>query len=171
MAAVRREGVPIRTDAPEGTWRVVTPEGALIAQFQALVHVLAHLIHSRRESVVARALEAAVDVAAGAVAADILHVQALVVVDATSPGLVQHVSRRALAAKRTVRVDALAARTSVRHEQALVQVDPGVVSPRSLRAHPFELLCYERNCSREYPRLVKKKKSFVCDTLINVTRC
>lgn len=116
-------------------------ESALIAHFQTLVHVLADLIGTRRKTVIARALETAVDVATGAVAADVLHAQALVVVHAPSPGLVQHVSRRTFASERTVRVDAFATGTRVRHEQALVQIDSCVVPPRSFRAQPLEFIC------------------------------
>lgn len=99
MAAVGRQSVTIRADAAERARRVVTPEGALIAHLQALVHVLADLIDTGCVTVVARALETAVDVAAGAVAADALHAQALVVIHATSPGLVQDVSCRTLASE------------------------------------------------------------------------
>jgi len=77
----------------------VTSEGTLITQFQALIHIFADLIDTWRESIVAGALETAVDVAAGAVAADILHCQALVVVYTMSSGFIQYISRRALAAK------------------------------------------------------------------------
>lgn len=140
MAAVRRQGVAVRADAAEGARRVVAPEGALVAQLQALVHILADLIGARRESIVAGALETAIDVAAGAVAADVLHAQALVVIHAAPAGLVQHVSRGTLAPERAVRVDAHAAGTGVRHEQTLVQIDPGVVPARSFRAQSLEFL-------------------------------
>jgi len=99
MAAVRCQGISVRTDAPEGTRRIMASEGALIAQFQALVHIFADLVDTWRESIIAGTLKTTVNVAAGAIAADILHAQALVVVYATSSGFIQHVSRRALAAK------------------------------------------------------------------------
>lgn len=99
MAAVGRQSVTIRTDTTEGTRRVVTPECALIAHFKALVHVLADLIGTRRETVVTRTFEAAVDVAASAVAANVLHPQAFVVIHATPPGFVQNVSGRAFASE------------------------------------------------------------------------
>lgn len=99
MTAVGCQGVTVRADAPEGARRVVAPEGALTAHLHALVHVLADLISARREAVVARALETAVDVTASAVPANILHAQTFVAVHAPSPGLVQHVSRRALASE------------------------------------------------------------------------
>lgn len=88
MAAIRRQSVTIWADAAERTWCVVTPEGALIAHLQAFVDVLANLISTRRVTVVTRALETAVDVAASAVAADVLHAQALVVIHATSSSFV-----------------------------------------------------------------------------------
>lgn len=141
MASVECQSVSVRTDATEGSRRVVASEGALIAHFQALVHVLADLIGAWRKTVAARTLETAVDVATCAITADVLHAQALVVVHAPSPGLIQHVSRRTLASERAVRVDAFATGTSVRHEQALVQIDSCVVPPRSFRTQPLEFLC------------------------------
>lgn len=72
MASVGCQGVTVRTDTAERAWCVVATEGALVAQFQALVHVFADLIGTRRESVIAGALETAFDVAARAVAADVL---------------------------------------------------------------------------------------------------
>lgn len=140
MAPVGCQSVSIRANAPEGTRRIVAPEGALIAQLQALVHIFAYLMSSGRVSVIARALEAAVDVAASAVTADILHGQTLVIIHTSSPGLVQHVSGRTLAPERAVRVDTLATETGIRHEQALVQIDSSIISPRSFRAHPLEVL-------------------------------
>lgn len=134
MAAVRRQGVTIRTDASERAWRVVAPEGALIAHLQAFVHVLADLVGTRGETLVTETLETAVNVAAGAVSANVLHGQALVVIHATPSGLVQDVSGRTLASERAVRVDALAADTSVRHEQTFVQIHPSVIPSRSFRA-------------------------------------
>lgn len=116
MAAIGRQGVAIWTDASERARRVVTPEGALIAHLQALVHVLADLIGARRKTLVAGAFETAVNVAAGAVTANVLHAQALVEIHATPSGLVQDVSGRTLASERAVRVDAFAADTSVRHK-------------------------------------------------------
>lgn len=77
----------------------MAPKSALTAHLQALVHILADLIGPRRETVAARALEAAVDVAASAVAANVRRAQALVAVHAPSSGLVQHVSRRTLASE------------------------------------------------------------------------
>lgn len=118
----------------------MAPEGALIAQLQALVHIFAHLMSSGRVSVIARALETAVDVAASAIAADILHGQALVVVYTSPPGLVQHVSGRALAPKRAIRVDTFPAETGVRHKQAFVQIDPGIIPPRPFWTHLLEFL-------------------------------
>lgn len=118
----------------------MTPEGALIAHLQTLVHVLADLIGTRCETVVTRTFEAAVDVAAGAVAANVLHAQALVVIHATPPGFVQDVSGRALASERAVRVDTFAAETGVRHEQTLVQIDPSVIPSWPFRAQPLKFL-------------------------------
>lgn len=140
MAAIGRQSVPVRADAPEGARRVVAPEGALIAQLQTLVHVLAHLMSPGRVSLVAGALETAVDVAASAVAADILHGQTLVVIHASPPGFVQDVSGRALAPEGAVRVDALATVTGIRHKQTFIQIDPGIVPSRPFRAHPLEFL-------------------------------
>lgn len=119
-------------------------EGALVAELEALVHVLADLVHSRGESLVARALETPFDVRARPVPAYVLLGQAFVVVHAPPPTRVQHVATRALASERAVRVYALATRASVRHEQALVQVDPGVVPAWPLGAQPFELLAILR---------------------------
>lgn len=63
---------------------------------------------TRRESVVARTLEATVDVTTSAVTTDVLDSQTLIVVHAPSSGLIQHISRRALASERAICVDALA---------------------------------------------------------------
>lgn len=140
MAAIGCQSVSIRANASEGSRRVVASEGALIAQLQALVHIFAYLMSSGRVSVVAGALKTAVDVAASAVSADILHGQALVIIHTSSPGLIQHVSGRTLAPERAIRVDTLATETGVRHEQALVQIDSSIISPRPFRAHPLEFL-------------------------------
>lgn len=140
MSRVGSQSVAIRADASEGARGVVTPEGALIAQLETLVHVLADLVHSRGESFVTRTLETPVDVCARPVAAYVLLGQAFVVIHAPSPTRVQHVARGALASERAIRVYALATRASVRHEEALVQVDPCVVPARSLGAQPFEFL-------------------------------
>lgn len=118
----------------------MAPECTLVAKLQTLVHILADLIHPRSESFVAGALEAAVDVRAGPVTANVLIGEALVVVDATSATGIQDVARGTLAPEGTVGVYALAAGTGVWHEEALVQVDPRVVPAWSLRAEPFELL-------------------------------
>lgn len=99
MAAVGCQGVTIRTNASERAWRIMTPKGALIAHLQAFVHVLADLIGTRRETLVTGTFEAAVDVAAGAVTANVLHAQALVMIHATPSGFVQYVSGRTLASE------------------------------------------------------------------------
>lgn len=140
MTAVGCQSVSVRADASEGTRRVVTSEGALITQLQALVHIFAYLMSPGRVSIVAGALKTAVEVAASAVTADILHGQTFVIIHTSPAGLVQHVSGWTLAPERAIRVDALATGTGIRHKQALVQIDPGVVSPWSFRAHPLELL-------------------------------
>lgn len=140
MSRVRSQSVAIRADASEGARGVVATEGALVAQLETLVHVLADLVHSRGESFVARTLETPFDVRARPVAAYVLLGQAFIVVHAPSPTRVQHVARGALASERAIRVYALATRASVWHEQTLVQVDPGVVPAWSLGAQPFEFL-------------------------------
>lgn len=140
MSRVRSQSVAIRADASEGTRGVVATEGALVAQLETLVHVLADLVHSRGESFVARTLETPFDVRARPVAAYVLLGQAFIVVHAPSPTRVQHVARGALASEGAIRVYALATRASVWHEQTLVQVDPGVVPAWSLGAQSFEFL-------------------------------
>ena len=60
--------VAVRTDAAERAERVVTPEGAQVAEITALVHVPARLHGARREPRLAGALETAVSVGARAVA-------------------------------------------------------------------------------------------------------
>lgn len=144
MSRVRSQSVAVRADASERARGVVATEGALVAELEALVHVLADLVHSRGEPLVARALETPFDVRARPVPAYVLLGQAFVVVHAPPPTRVQHVATRALASERAVRVYALATRASVRHEQALVQVDPGVVPAWPLGAQPFELLWTRR---------------------------
>lgn len=140
MASIRSQGVTVWTDASEGARCVVAAESALVAEFQALVHVLADLVHSRSEPVVAGALETTVDVSAGSIAAYVLLGQAFVIVHAASSARVQHVSRGTLASEGAIGVYALAACTRVRHEQTLVQIDACVVSSRSLGTQSSELL-------------------------------
>lgn len=140
MAAIGCQGVTIRTNASERAWRVMAPKGALIAHFQAFVHVLADLIGTRRETLVTGTFETSVNIATGAVTANVLHAKTLVMIHATSSGFVQDVSGRTLASERAVRVDAFAADTGVRHEKTLVQIDASVIPSRSFRAQPLKLL-------------------------------
>ena len=93
----------------------MTPEGALVTDFQALVHVLAHLVHSRGESFVAGTLETTFDVGARSVATYVLLGQALVVIHATSTSRVQYVSRGAFAPEGAISVDTVAISTGVWH--------------------------------------------------------
>lgn len=125
----------------------MTPERTLVAHLQALVHILADLVHTRRESFIAGAFETTVYVCARPITAYILHGKTLVVVYAASSGRVQHVSRGALAPEGTVGVYALATGTCIRHEQALVQIDSRVVSARSLGTQSFEFLWKHWNFS------------------------
>lgn len=140
MTAIGCQSVPIRTDASERAWHVVAPKGALITQLQTLVHIFTHLMNSGCVSVVARALKTAIDVAASTVTADILYGQAFIIIHTSPSGLVQHVSGRALAPEWTIRVDALATETGIRHKQTFVQIDPSIISSRSFRAHLLEFL-------------------------------
>ena len=71
------------------------PESALVAILGTLVHVLTVAEGSRRKPVGARALEAAVQVGAGAVAADARPLHALVFVHALLAGAVQAIATRA----------------------------------------------------------------------------
>lgn len=80
MPSVWSQSVAVRANTPEGTRRVVTPECTLVAQFQALVHILAHLVHPRGETLVTNAFETAVNIAARSVPAYILLNQAFVIV-------------------------------------------------------------------------------------------
>lgn len=120
VSSVRSQSVSVRTDTPEGTRRIVTPEGALVANLETLVHILADLVHARSETLVAETLEASVDIRTGSVTTYVLDSQTLVVVDATSATRVQDVSRRTLAPERAISVYALPTGASVRHEEALV---------------------------------------------------
>lgn len=99
MTAVGCQSISIWANASEGAWCIVTSEGALITQLQALVHIFAHLMSPGRVSVITRALETAVDITASAIAADILHGQALVVVYTSSSSFIQYISGRALTSK------------------------------------------------------------------------
>ena len=71
------------------------PESALVAILGTLVHVLTVAEGPRRKPVGARALEAAVQVGAGAVAADTRPLHALVFVHALLAGAVQAIATRA----------------------------------------------------------------------------
>lgn len=144
MSRVRGQSVAVGADASEGARGIMASEGALVAQLQTLVHVLADLVHARGESFVARTFEAPFDIGARPVPAYVLLGQALVVVHATSAARVQHVAGGALASEGAIRVYALATCASVRHEEALVQVDPRVVPACSLRAQSFEFLWKEK---------------------------
>ena len=71
MTAIGGQRVAIRADAAERSRYVVAAECALVTVLDALVDVLAHLHRSGRVPISALALEAAVHVGAGAVAANV----------------------------------------------------------------------------------------------------
>lgn len=83
MSSIGSQSVTIRTNASERTRRIVTPERALVADFQTLVHIFANLIYSRSESFVTGTLETTVNIRARSIATDILLGQAFVIINAT----------------------------------------------------------------------------------------
>ena len=141
MSSIGSQGVTIGANTPEGTRRIMTSEGTLVADFQALVHVLANLVHPRGESFVAGTLETTFDVRARSVATYVLLGQAFVVIHATSTSRVQYVSRGTFAPERAISVDTLAVSTGVWHDETLVQVDSYIVSAWPFRTQPLEFLC------------------------------
>lgn len=71
MATVGSQCVTVRADAAEGSRHVMAAESALMPHLLALVDILADLQRSRSEALVAVALEAALNVRTGAVAANV----------------------------------------------------------------------------------------------------
>lgn len=71
VATVWCKSVTVRTSAAERAGHIVTAEGTLVTNFLALVNVLANLVRSWCKAVVAVAFEAAFNVTASAVAANI----------------------------------------------------------------------------------------------------
>ena len=156
VPSISSQNISVRANTSKRSRSIVTSKRALISKFYTLVHVFADLISTRSKPIVAGTLETSFDISTGTIATNTLCVYALVLIDASTTGIIENITGWTFASKRAIGIYTVTTWACVLHEETFVQINSCIISARSFRAQPLKFLCkIKYRCHNKLPCYLK----------------